>query len=415
MMLYLRLLRESLLFAIDSLVVNKLRTVLSLLGITIGIFAMVSVFTVVSSLEKNVRSSIQSLGDNVIYIQKWPWSFSSDQPWWEYIRRPQPSLDEFNRVKKQCQSAEAVAMVVGDNGSVKYLNNSIENASFVGVTQEYNEIWDLKITDGRYFTPLENRTGRPVAIVGHDIASNLFEGSNPIGKRLKMKGRNVDVIGVLKRDGESMMGNSNDKNVFIPIQFARNFVWLGGRSTETTIMVKAKEEVSNTELMDELTGIMRSLRKLKPTAKDDFALNRLSLLSQGFDGLFSVINIAGFTIGIFSIIVGGFSIANIMFVSVQERTSLIGIQKSLGAKNAFILFQFLFESVFLCLIGGAVGLLLILLGTLIVTYGLDFDLFMGFDDISLGLGLSAIIGIISGIVPSLRASRLDPVEAIRAN
>jgi len=285
----------------------------------------------------------------------------------------------------------------------------------VGVTQEYNEIWDLKITDGRYFTPLENRTGRPVAIVGHDIASNLFEGSNPIGKRLKMKGRNVDVIGVLKRDGESMMGNSNDKNVFIPIQFARNFVWLGGRSTETTIMVKAKEEVSNTELMDELTGIMRSLRKLKPTAKDDFALNRLSLLSQGFDGLFSVINIAGFTIGIFSIIVGGFSIANIMFVSVQERTSLIGIQKSLGAKNAFILFQFLFESVFLCLIGGAVGLLLILLGTLIVTYGLDFDLFMGFDDISLGLGLSAIIGIISGIVPSLRASRLDPVEAIRAN
>ncbi|MBD99453.1 MAG: ABC transporter [Verrucomicrobia bacterium] len=414
-MLYLRLLRESLLFAIDSLVVNKLRTVLSLLGITIGIFAMVSVFTVVSSLEKNVRSSIQSLGDNVIYIQKWPWSFSSDQPWWDYIRRPQPSLEEFNRVKKQCQSAEAVAMVVGDGGTVKYLNNSIDNASFVGVTHEYNKIWDLKITDGRYFTPLENRTGRPVAIVGHDIATNLFEGSNPIGKRLKMKGRYVDVIGVLKRDGESMMGNSNDKNVFIPIQFARNFVMLGGRSTETTIMVKAKEEVSNAELMDELTGIMRSLRKLKPAAKDNFALNRLSLLSQGFDGLFSVINIAGFTIGIFSIIVGGFSIANIMFVSVQERTSLIGIQKSLGAKNAFILFQFLFESVFLCLIGGAVGLLLILLGTLIVTYGLDFELFMGIDDISLGLGLSAIIGIISGIVPSLRASRLDPVEAIRAN
>lgn len=415
MMLYLRLLRESLLFAIDSLVVNKLRTVLSLLGITIGIFAMVSVFTVVSSLEKNVRSSIQSLGDNVIYIQKWPWSFSSDQPWWEYIRRPQPSLDEFNRVKKLCQSAEAVAMVVGDGGTVKYLNNSIDNASFVGVTQEYNQIWDLKITDGRYFTPLENRTGRPVAIIGFDIANNLFEGSNPIGKRMKLKGRNVDVIGVLKRDGESMMGNSNDKNIFIPIQFARNFVWLGGRSTETTIMVKAKEEVSNAELMDELTGIMRSLRKLKPTVKDNFALNRLSLLSQGFDGLFSVINIAGFTIGIFSIIVGGFSIANIMFVSVQERTSLIGIQKSLGAKNAFILFQFLFESVFLCLIGGAVGLLLILLGTLIVTYGLDFELFMGIDDISLGLGLSAIIGIISGIVPSLRASRLDPVEAIRAN
>jgi len=402
-------------FAIDSLVVNKLRTILSLLGITIGIFAMVSVFTVVSSLEKNIRSNIQSLGDNVIYIQKWPWSFDSNQPWWEYIRRPQPKLDEFQMVKKLCQSADAVAMVVGDNTTVKYLSNSIENATMIGVTNEYNRIWDLEITSGRYITPMENRTGRAVAVLGADIASNLFGGSEPVGKRFKVKGRNVDVIGVLEREGENMMGNSNDNNVFVPIQFARNFIYLGGNGEETTIMVKAKEGVSNAELMDELTGIMRSLRKLKPTANDNFALNRLSMLSQGFDSLFSVINIAGFTIGIFSIIVGGFSIANIMFVSVQERTSLIGIQKSLGAKNAFILFQFLFESIFLCVIGGAVGLLLIFFGTLIVTYGLDFELFMGIDDISLGLGLSAIIGIISGIVPSLRASRMNPVDAIRSN
>src|SRR5690606_23405202 len=159
-------------------------------------------------------------------------------------------------------------------------------------------------------------------------------------------------------------------------------------------------------------GIMRSLRTLKPKAKDNFALNELSMLSKGFDGIFSVINVAGSIIGLFSIIVGGYSIANIMFVTVKERTSLIVIQKSFGAKNYFILFQFLFESIFLCLIGGAFGLLLIFLGTLLLTYGFDFEVTMGINNIILGLSLSAIIGIISGIIPSLRASRLDPVEAI---
>ena len=414
-MLYLRLIKESFLFAIDSLIVNKLRTILSLLGITIGIFAMVSVFTMVDSLENNVRSSIQSLGDNVIYIQKMPWDFDSNQPWWDYIRRPDPKIEEFKMVKKLSQNADAVAMLIAGNGTVKYLNNSIENISGMGVTQEYNRIWDLKIQQGRYLTELENRTGRPVAILGATVANNLFSGKDPIGKRFKFNGRKLEVIGVLEKEGESMMGKSNDENVFMPLQFARNFFQIRGRNSGAIIMVKAKEGVSNLALTDELTGIMRSLRKLKPKAKDNFALNELSMLSKGFDGIFSVINLAGFIIGLFSIIVGGFSIANIMFVSVKERTSLIGIQKSLGAKSYFILFQFLFESIFLCLIGGAVGLLLIFLGTLLLTYGLDFKVTLGINNITLGLGLSAGIGIISGIIPSLRASRLDPVEAIRSN
>ena len=414
-MLYLRLLKESLFFAIDSLIVNKLRTILSLLGITIGIFAMISVFTMVDSLENNVRDSIQSLGDNVVYIQKMPWDFAADQPWWEYIRRPHPSVEEFKMVKRLSQNADAVAMMLAGNATVKYKNNSIENISGMGVTEEYNQIWNLKIEQGRYFTGLESQTGRPVAVLGAGVASNLFSGLDPIGKKFKLKGRKVEVIGVLEREGEGMMGNSNDNNVFMPLQFARNFFQIRGRNSGAIIMVKAEDGVTNRELIDELTGIMRALRKLKPKVKDNFALNQLSMLSQGFDSIFSVINIAGFVIGIFSIIVGGFSIANIMFVSVKERTSLIGIQKSLGAKNFFILFQFLFESVFLCLIGGAVGLLLIFLGTLLLTYGLDFEVTLGLNNITLGLGLSATIGIISGIIPSFRASRLDPVEAIRAN
>lgn len=414
-MLFIRLVRESFIFAVDSLIVNKLRTILSLLGITIGIFAMISVFTMVDSLEKNIRNSISSLGNNVVYIQKWPWSFESDRPWWDYLRRPQPDMDEFKFVQKYVSSAEAVAMNIGGNTSLQYNSNTVDRASYVGITYDYVKIWDFDITEGRYFTELETNAGRPIAIVGSKIASGLFEDEVAIGKRLKLMGRKVEVVGVLKKEGESMLGQSKDNQIFIPLNFARNLVDIRNESLGATIMVKAKEDVSNEQLMDELTGIMRSVRKLKPKVDNDFALNELSMLSQGFDGIFGMINVAGAAIGIFSIIVGGFSIANIMFVSVKERTSIIGIQKSLGAKNYFILFQFLFEAIFLCIIGGAVGLLIIYLGTLLLQYGMDFEVALSFENIGLGLAISISIGLISGIVPSWSASRLDPVEAIRSN
>jgi len=218
---------------------------------------------------------------------------------------------------------------------------------------------------------------------------------------------------MVEKEGESMLGNSNDDQIIIPINFARTLFNERSESMSLTIRVKAKEHISNPALMDELTGIMRSLRKLKPVEKDNFALNELDMLSKGFGELFGIVNIAGGVIGIFSIIVGGFSIANIMFVSVKERTNIIGIQKALGAKNFFILFQFLFESIFLCLVGGLVGLFIIFIGTLILTYGLDFEVFLTFENITLGISISVIIGLISGFIPAWGASRMDPVEAIR--
>ena len=414
-MIIIRLIRESFLFAIDSMIVNKLRTFLSLLGITIGIFAMVSVFTLIDSLKNNIEDSINSLGSNMIFIQKMPWSFDPNQPWWDYIRRPNPDINEYRMVKKLSQNAEVVALMVEGSLNLKHQNSSYDNADTKGITDGFLEINNLKIEKGRYFTELELRNGRPVVIIGTDIDEKLFAGQEAIGKRIKIKGRKVEVIGVLEKEGDGMGFSSNDDVIFVPVQFARNFFHVKGRNARVSILVKAKENVSNEALTDELTGIMRSLRKLKPKAKDNFALNEQSMLSQGFDKMFGVINMAGFSIGIFSIIVGGFSIANIMFVSVKERTGLIGIQKSLGAKNYFVLLQFLFESVFLCLIGGAVGLFLIFLGTLLLTYGLDFEISMGLNNILMGLGISATIGIISGIVPSFRASRLDPVAAIREN
>ena len=271
----------------------------------------------------------------------------------------------------------------------------------------------MNVEEGRYFTEVETNSGSPVVVIGASVGEKLFGGLEPMGRQLKFMGRNLTVIGMMKKEGESMLGNSNDDQIIIPINFARTLFNERSESLNLTISVKAKEHVSNADLMDELTGIMRSIRKLKPKEKDNFALNELDMLSKGFDSLFSIVNIAGGIIGIFSIIVGGFSIANIMFVSVKERTNIIGIQKALGAKNYFILFQFLFESIFLCLVGGLVGLLIIFIGTLILTYGAGFEVFLTMENVTLGISISVIIGLISGFIPAWGASRMDPVEAIR--
>jgi putative ABC transport system permease protein len=246
------------------------------------------------------------------------------------------------------------------------------------------------------------------------IAEGLFPNENPVGQFIKIKGLPLTVIGVFKRQGESLLGNTTDTEVLIPLNYMRNLIDVRNERFDPFIMVKAKAGITNDELIDELRGIMRSVRKVKPTEVDDFALNQTSLISKGFDGLFDVVGTAGWLIGGFSILVGGFGIANIMFVSVKERTSLIGIQKALGAKNYFILLQFLVESVVLCLIGGIIGLLMIYGVTIGVSKAFDMEVELFNSNIILGLTISILIGIISGFIPAYSASQLDPVEAIRA-
>jgi putative ABC transport system permease protein len=404
-MLWRKIILESFLFAYHALVNNKLRTFLSLLGITIGIFAIISVFTVVDSLESNVRKSVSSLGSNVVFIQKWPWAFGGDYPWWKYLNRPTPTLNEVNEIEHRSDFAAAVCYIVDVNKTVKFRNNSVENANLSGVSQDYNKVQNFELMDGRYFTEAESNSGRPYAIIGVTIAEALFGESSALGKQIKIFGREVTVIVLFKREGTSIMGNSNDNTVLLPIRFLRNFVDLRSPNLESLLMVKAKDGIGVEELKFELTGIMRAIRKLKPLADDDFALN---------ESVFAVIGLAGWIIGGFSILVGGFGIANIMFVSVKERTNQIGIQKSLGAKNHFILIQFLIESILLCIIGGVIGLLLIFLGTLLVNHFSDLSISLSNSNIVLGISISVLIGIISGFIPSYSASKLDPVEAMRS-
>ena len=416
-LLVLRLIRESFLFALEALRVNKLRTILSLLGITIGIFAIISVFTVTNSLERKIRKDVESLGDKVIYVQKWPWvpPEGEDYPWWKYMNRPLPGYREMQDLAKRANTTKAVAYVATIGSQVvKHDNSAVENVSVVCVSQEYEKIKSLNLKDGRYFTELESNAGRPIAILGANVEAGLFPKGNAVGQNITIKGFKFNVIGVIEKEGSSLLETSSDNNVIIPVNYARNLINLRSDQIDPFIMVRADDKIATAELREDVRGVMRALRRIQPLEEDDFALNETSLLSSSLQSLFGTLNIAGWIIGGFSILVGGFGIANIMFVSVRERTPVIGIQKSLGARNYFILLQFLVESVVLCLIGGMIGLLLVYGLSTLASSALDFDLSLTIANVLRGLMISASIGIISGFIPALRASQMNPVDAIRS-
>jgi putative ABC transport system permease protein len=415
-MLFLKLFRESVLFAVNALVVNKLRTFLSLLGISIGIFTIITVFTFVDYIANNVQSSVQKLGNDVVYVQKWPWAFGSDYPWWKYFNRPNPSYRDFENLSKRVDPKKVQAMAFEidiANKVVKYRSNSVENVNVLATSHEFADVRIMEFEKGRYFTNTESRSGKNYAILGYNVSEALFGNSDPIGKEIKVLGRKLRIIGVCTKEGEDILGNSMDNQVLIPINYARNLVDVRADRYQPFIMVKANQGISLPELNDELKNHMRSIRRLSPREEDDFALNQSSILSVQMESLFGVVNVAGWIIGGFSILVGGFGIANIMFVSVKERTNIIGIQKSLGAKNYFILLQFLSESVVLCLMGGSIGLLMVWLVTIVANI-FDYALFLSFSNALLGISVSVIIGIVSGYLPAQNAANLDPVEAIRA-
>ncbi len=413
-MIFFRILTESFHFAIHALVVNKLRTLLSLLGVTIGILTMVSVFTVFDSLENSIRGSVQELGSSVIYVQKWPWGGGEDgsYPWWKYYQRPEPVPREMEMLRKKLDKAENLAFTFNLNQTVKFKRNSVENVTVNCVSNGYFKITEYDLDQGRLFSETEYRSGVPVIVLGFDVAEGLFPAGRALGKEVSIFGRRLRVIGVISKQGQSLVGENADVSAFVPVNFVGRLMSLRNQNN-AAIMVKAAREEDIPALRDELTGALRGIRRIKPRDENDFALNEVSVISEGLDAMFSVIGIAGSVIAGFSILVGGFGIANIMFVSVKERTNQIGIQKSLGAKKHFILTQFLAESVFLCLIGGAIGIAIVALLIPPLSSSWDFEVNLTFLNVIRGLLISAIIGVVSGFIPAYQASRLDPVEAIR--
>jgi putative ABC transport system permease protein len=414
-MLFLRLIRESYLFAIYSLLANKLQTILSLLGITIGIFMVIFVFTITDSFESSVRSSVSDLGSNVLYIQKWPWVFEGDMPWWKYMKRPNPSIKDARALRHRCRKARSVGFIVSGRKNIQYKSKEATNVTYVGGSQEYDDVFSFDLSEGRYFTPLESASGTPVAIIGNDVANTLFGSRNPVGEQVKIMSRRVKIIGVFLKEGASIMGQSHDSQILLPVNFVRKLINIDAERSNPTVIVRAKDGVEPIALKEEVRMILRSVHRLKPAADDDFALNEISTLNNVFDSFFSVLGKAGWFIGGLALLVGGFGIANIMFVSVHERRTQIGIQKALGAKNYFILLQFLFESVFLSLFGGLFGLLFVFLSVLAIRYGFDFEASLNLSNVIMAVSVSLIIGLLAGLIPAYMASRLNPVEAIRSS
>lgn len=418
-MIIIRLIRESYLFAIQALVGNKLRTILSLLGITIGIFAIIFVLTTVDSMEKTIRDSMQSLGRNTIFVQKWPWGFGGEYEWWEYMNRPRVNYDEMKELKDRVNGELAMAFMASANRTVKYRGQYVENTRVMGISHDYNKIENLAIQRGRYFTPSESRLGANVIILGYDLAKGLFPRSNPVGKELQVFGRRLTVIGFIEKKGINNFGMSPDQQAYIPVSFLEQVIDIRYRDAGQAILTQPAENVMADMFIGELNASMRAIRSLKPGEKDNFAINEVDVASQNLSRIFGTVSAAGWFIGLIAIFVGGFGIANIMFVSVRERTNIIGIQKALGAKNYFIMLQFLFEAVILSLIGGLLGLFFVWLITLILAdveiVNVEFTLYLNQANIFLGLIVSVIVGVVAGIVPAWSASRLDPVEAIRTN
>jgi putative ABC transport system permease protein len=416
---FVRILFEGAAQAWQQLMANKLRSFLSLLGVTIGIFCIIGVKSAVNSLEDNIRGSMAKLGNDVIYIEKFSWGEDPGQNFWKWMRRPNFSFQEFETLKDELELADKVGywQFLGAKTS-KWQSSSVENCYFLGITEDCRDLFHLEFEDeGRFLSPIEYQTGSDVCVLGSVIGTELFgEGIDPTGKDISVGGRKLRVLGVLKKSGKDLLKPFNfDNCVLIGYNLARRGfgVRAKGDFERTSISVKAKPGVELDALKDEITGVLRGERRLKPREENNFALNTLSIISGLFDKLFGTMNVAGIFIGGFALLVGMFSVANIMFVSVRERTNIIGIKMALGAKRWFILLEILIEAVLLCIFGGLFGLLLIWLVTAGISAAIDFDIHLSMSNAFWGIFTSAAVGVASGLIPASQASRMDPVEAIR--
>ena len=414
MLVYLRLFKESFAFAFNALINNKLRTFLSLLGVTIGIFSIIAVLAAVDSLDKNIKSQLSALDSNTMYVARFSFG-PTDVPRWKRAQFDKVNYNEFKYLKGNLTGAEHVAyQLFVRPESVRYESEVVSNVNTVVVSHEFTDIQTLEFSKGRFYNESESNSGKPVIVIGDEIAKSLFGDLEPIGKKVRLYGQKFTVIGVVKKEGSGLFGESNDVSIFLPANFVRNRYGDNNRNINNIVIIKPNSGADIDELKAEVVQIMRNRRGLKPDEMDTFFISVISGLKAAIDGIISSMNLIGWVISGFSLLVGGFGIANIMFVSVKERTNLIGIQKSLGAKNKFILFQFLFEAIILAVVGGAVGLFLVWLGTFVAN-GIDseFEFILSAKNMLLGLSISSFIGLVSGVIPALRASRLDPVEAIR--
>ncbi|HET7116349.1 MAG TPA: ABC transporter permease [Hanamia sp.] len=409
----LTILASSFRLTMQELMVNKLRTSLSLIGISFGIFCIIGVLATVNSLGVNIQNKLNSLGTNTIYIDKWSYfENGNDYPWWKFVNRPEPKFSEVNLIKQRSQLAKNVAFSINSNVNVVYDSYALQGVQLYGESEEENDIRPVTIEYGRFFSGSEFASGSPVVVMGHDNAEDLFGSADQaVGKVISVKNHKVTIIGVIKKMGQTF-GQDVDNGIFTPYRFAREVI--NEKNSGPKIIVDAKENVSSAALADELEGVMRSIRKLGPKQDDNFTLNQISGFSDQAKSVIGNINLGGWAIGILSLVVGAFGIANIMFVTVKERTPMIGLKKAIGAKKRSILSEFLLEAATICVLGGIIGLILVYFLTIILTNLFEFPVYISGGILTLAISICVIIGILAGIIPAVTAARLDPVVAIRS-
>jgi putative ABC transport system permease protein len=406
---------SSLKIALQEFRSNKLRTFLSLFGVTIGIFCIISVLSTVGSLEQAIQKDIKSLGTNTVYIDKWEYSGGEDYPWWKYVKRPEPKQAEMEALKLKVPSAANIAFIIETNNTIEFEDNIIKNIKYYGVTEDFFNIQKVEIILGRNLMQADYDYSSNSVLIGYEVAKALFgTPGTAIGKAVKIKdGKTANVIGLIKKQGTSIIEPWEFDNCLLMTTGLLKQV-IPERWANPRIMVQGKEELAMELLKDELAGAMRSLRKLKPTEADDFSLNDIDTISKFASDIFSGVNKGGWAIAALSLVVGMFGVANIMFVTVRERTSQIGLKKAIGAKRSTILAEFLLEAAFLCILGGLIGLLLVFILTQIFSALLGFTVFISLDIMLLAIGICIVVGILAGIIPASIAARMDPVVAIQS-
>jgi putative ABC transport system permease protein len=408
----LNILSNSLRLTLQELRVNKLRSALSLTGVAFGIFCIIGVLATVTSLERNIQAEVKTLGSNTIYIDKWEYSGGPDKPFWKYRARPVMKYEEAGLIKERSQLTEDITFLIRTNGNISYRDDMIADASVYGVLEGQMNIQPISFEAGRYISSAEFNSGSAVGLIGYENAEKLYgEASRALGKTFDIKGKQVKIVGVIKKEGKNFVGWDYDNCVMLSYKFAKQLV--DEENSNPVIIVKGYENVTTTALSNELEGIMRQIRRLAPRQEDNFSLNSVEAFSKAITDLFGTVNIVGGLIGVISLIVGMFGIANIMFVTVKERTSVIGLKKAIGAKKKSILFEFLLEAAILCLMGGAFGLFFVYILSVVLTK-LDFPVYISIPLLIGTIIICLVVGILAGIFPASRAAKMDPVEAIRS-
>lgn len=402
--------------ALQELWKNKLRTFLSLFGITIGIFCIIGVLATVNSLEHNIQNEVKALGTNTLYLDKWDYTAGGgpDYPWWKYVKRPSPKFEELKQIRERAPNAKYVAFEINANDKAEFDNNVLSGINLYGVSNEFQNIQPVDIHFGRYISDAEFEFGNNAFVIGNEVAEKLFgTAERAVDKQINVRGKKGIVVGVFKKQGKTIIGGWNfDQSIEMPYRFARNI--MDERRADPVILIQGQDNLSSKALKDDLTGAVRAIHKLTPMQEDNFSLNDINDFSAAISQAFVSLNIGGWAIAALSLIVGMFGVANIMFVTVRERTGQIGLKKAIGAKNRVILTEFLLESAFLCIVGGLIGLTLVFVMTQILTYALKFPVFISSSNMIMAISICIFVGIVAGFIPASQAARMDPVVAIRS-